>query len=278
MIQKWKKNVLPKLLSNKYDASKLTEEVELLNSCITKNNEEIREDEGKLTQTDERISGYEEQKKTVFTQRREVKAELANVDITTVENTIENETVELGKKRGQMTTLKEEYEEVRNAEFDEEKLEELRHTVETTNADINTLKVKNAELKTRITSLRADNERIQKLIDGKQCPTCGQTINDDEQNGHMEKNNQEIDALIKEGVENKKKIDELEATVAKLKEEIEKCERDRKLVAKKKELELRMIAIKSNIDALKLSIKGLERQREDYVMKRQCSTSVSNQV
>ena len=121
----WKKNVSPKLLSSKYDASKLTEEVELLNSCIAKNNEEIKEDEAKLAQTDERISGYEEQKKSVFTQRREVTAELANIDISTVENTIENETVELGKKRSQMMTLKEEYEEVRNAEFDEGKLQEL---------------------------------------------------------------------------------------------------------------------------------------------------------
>lgn len=265
----WKKNVSPKLLSSKYDASKLTEEVELLNSCIAKNNEEIKEDEAKLAQTDERISGYEEQKKSVFTQRREVKAELANIDISTVENTIENETVELGKKRSQMMTLKEEYEEVRNAEFDEGKLEELRGQLETTNSDIYTLRVKNAELKTKIGSIRADNERIQKLIEGGQCPTCGQTINNDEQNGHIEKNNQEIEALIKEGVENKKKIDEFEAACTKLKEEIEKCERDRKLVAKKKELELRMIAIKSNIDALKLSIKELERQREDYETNRE---------
>ena len=258
----WKKNENPKLLSNKYNKADIEAEVGVLKVNIVECEREIGEENKKLEETDKRIAEQEKERADVYSKRREIKEELKGLDVQTVENSIEMKSNELEIKRGQMTRHKESYAEVKDATFDEEAYNELSKTKEVKQKEQNELRISNAELKANITALRNENARIEGLIKAEKCPTCGQHINTKEQTDVINENEKKIQELINLGVENKKKIDQLEKECGEITEKMALMDEERKKLQLKKELELKMIALKSNIDALKLQIKDLNSQKE----------------
>ena len=258
----WKKNEKPKLLSNKYNKAEINEEIQVLNDNISLCNDEIASEQVKLKDTEKRISEQEAKKKDVYSQKREIKEELKGIDIETVENNIANKSNELAIKRGQMTRLKEEYEDVRNASFNEEEYNKNVNHKEQKQKEQSDLKVQNAELKANINAIKNENARIQSLIDGKKCPTCGQDINVSEQSNVIAENQKKIQGMIDNGVKNKKYIDEIDADINRICGLITAMDNERKRLQRKNELELKMIAIKSNIETIKLQLKELNNQRE----------------
>lgn len=258
----WKKNENPKLLSNKHNKSQIVDEIGILKVNVTESEREIISENKKLDETDKRISEQEKERADVYSKRREIKEELKVLDVQTVENNVNMKTIELEAKRGQMTKHKTEYEKVRNASFDEEEYNLLSKTKEEKQNEQNELRISNAELKANITALRNENTRIDGLIKSKKCPTCGQKINAKEQTDAINENDKKIQELINLGIENKKKIEELVSECEEITKKMLLMEEERKRLQQKKELELKMIALKSNIDALKLKIKDLNSQKE----------------
>ena len=161
-----------------------------------------------------------------------------------------------------MSRHKDSYAEVKDASFDEEAYNAEIKKKDEKQKEQNELRVLNAELKGNITSLRNDNARIEGLIQAEKCPTCGQHINTKEQTESINENNKKIQELIDRGVENKKRIDELEKEIEEIANTIQSMDNERKRLQQKKELELKMIALKSNIETLKLQIKDLLSQKE----------------
>lgn len=258
----WKKNENPKLLSNKHNKSQIVDEIGILRVNVTESEREITSENKKLDETDKRISEQEKERADVYSQRREIKEELKVLDVQTVENNVNMKTIELEAKRGQMTKHKTEYENVRNASFDEEEYNLLSKTKEEKQNEQNELRISNAELKANIAALRNENTRIDSLIKSEKCPTCGQKINAKEQTDAINENEKKIQELINLGIENKKKIEELVSECEEITKKMALMEEERKRLQQKKELELKMIALKSNIDALKLKIKDLNSQKE----------------
>ena len=258
----WKKNENPKLLSNKHNKSQIVDEIGVLKVNVVESEREIEEENKKLEETDKRISEQEKERADVYSKRREIKEELKVLDVQTVENNVNMKTIELEAKRGQMTKHKTEYEKVRNASFDEEEYNLLSKTKEEKQNEQNELRISNAELKANISALRNENTRIDSLIKSEKCPTCGQKINAKEQTDAINENEKKIQELINLGIENKKKIEELVSECEEITKKMALMEEERKRLQQKKELELKMIALKSNIDALKLKIKDLNSQKE----------------
>lgn len=258
----WKKNENPKLLSNKHNKSQIVDEIGVLKVNVVESEREIEEENKKLEETDKRISEQEKERADVYSKRREIKEELKVLDVQTVENNVNMKTIELEAKRGQMTKHKTEYEKVRNASFDEEEYNLLSKTKEEKQNEQNELRISNAELKANIAALRNENTRIDSLIKSEKCPTCGQKINAKEQTDAINENEKKIQELINLGIENKKKIEELVSECEEIAKKMVLMEEERKRLQQKKELELKMIALKSNIDALKLKIKDLNSQKE----------------
>lgn len=258
----WKKNEKPKLLSNKYNKAEINEEIGVLNTNIEECNRCIEEENNRLEQSEKRLAEYEDERNDVYSKRREIKEELKGLDIQTIENTIESKNNELTIKRSQMNKYKTDYSDVKDASFDEDKYNDELTKKEDKQKEQNELKISNAELKANINSLKNENVRIEGLIKAEKCPTCGQHINVSEQSSSIEENNSKIQILIDEGVKNKNTIDLIDKELVKIGENIAKMDSDRRRLQQKNELELRMIAIKSNIDALKLEIKGLNGQKE----------------
>jgi len=258
----WKKNEKPKLLSNKYNKADIEAEVGVLKVNIAECEQEIKAENEKLKDSEKRISDYEKERSDVYSKRREIKDELKGLDIQTIENILSMKGIELEAKRGQMSKHKDSYAEVKDASFDDDVYNEEVKKKEEKQKGQNELRVSNAELKANITSLRNENTRIEGLIKAEKCPTCGQHINVQEQTDVVNVNNEKIQDLINRGVENKNRIEGMDSEIAEITNRITSMDNERKRLQQKKELELKMIALKSNIETLKLQIKDLNSQRE----------------
>ena len=258
----WKKNVSPKLLSNRYDKATIEEEIDIFNVNIANCEKEIADEEKKQKESENKIDEIEKQKKDILYNKREIKEELRGLDAATIFNKIEMKNNELTQKRGQMSDMKRAYTEVKDAVFNEDDYNsKIKEKEEKTKAQ-NELKVTNAEIKTHISILKDQIGHIEDLIAAKKCPTCGQAIDVKEQNSNIDSYNKKIENMIALGVENKGKIDALEKEITVLAEELTAMDAERKRIQEKNSLELKMIAVKTNIDNIKLIIKDLNSQAE----------------
>jgi len=259
----WKKKISPTLLSNTYNKATIESEMTDYDTLIKNSKDEIVKSQEKLNVSNEKINNLNNEKVKVLTNRKEIKEELIKLDVTTIETKLATNNTELANYRAQMTKLKEDYKVVKDAKFDESEYTSTKETIEKKKNEQKTYSDKNIEIKVKIVQLRNDTKRIEKLIEDKVCPTCGHPIELDEQNGFIDKNKQEENKLIEEGKKNKAEIDRTQAEIDKLNKLVSDMDIQKENLRKKGELELRMTAIKSNIENLKLKIADLERQKTE---------------
>lgn len=259
----WKKQISPTLLCNKYDRATLASEITDYEACNKENEDEIKKLETELSNIEKEIDTIGKEKEDVLKSRKEINSDLEKLDVTTIENRLSMKQNELEIKRGQLTTKKEEYAKVKDAVFSVEDYEKLKTEIKEKGEKKHSIELKNAELKSKIAGLRNENKRIQELIDGRICPTCGQQIDKATQTDSITKNELEINRLITNGTTNKQRIDKIADEITKLEEKQEIMESDRERVNERQRLEPTMIAIKANIDTIKLEIEKLEGQRNE---------------
>lgn len=259
----WKKQISPTLLCNKYDRATLASEITDYETCNKENEDEIKKLETELSDIEKEIDTLGKEKEDVLKSRKEINSELEKLDVTTIENHLSMKQNELEIKRGQLTVKKEEYAKVKDAVFSIEDYEKLKTEIKEKGEKKHSIELKNAELKSKIAGLRSENKRIQDLIDGRICPTCGQQIDETTQTDSIVKNELEINRLITNGTTNKQRIDKIVVEIGELEEKQGIMESDRERVNERQRLEPTMIAIKANIDTIKLEIEKLEGQRNE---------------
>jgi exonuclease SbcC len=259
----WKKQISPTLLCNKYDRATLASEITDYETCNKENEDEIKKLETELSDIEKEIDTLGKEKEDVLRSRKEINSELEKLDVTTIENRLSMKQNELEIKRGQLTAKKEEYAKVKDAVFSVDDYEKLKTEIKEKGEKKHSIELKNAELKSKIAGLRSENRRIQELIDGRICPTCGQQIDETTQTDSIAKNELEIKRLITNGTTNKQRIDKISVEIVELEEKQGIMESDRERVNERQRLEPTMIAIKANIDTIKLEIEKLEGQRKE---------------
>ena len=237
------------LLSNKYNKATLETEIRDMNTVIASNNKEVASLENKLNKSNDKINKLNIEKNNIQINRKEIKQELIRIDVTTVENNILSFQNENLVKQNEFSIAKKEYDIVKDAIFDENDYKEaLLNKQNYENA--------NAELKGQIKIIKSNNSHIESLIAQKICPTCHQSINVEEQTHLISNNNNEINKLIAQGVENKKKIEEIALL-------INNMERQRANVQRKSNLEFKMSAITAQMKSIDLQITNYKRQKEE---------------
>lgn len=259
----WKKNIFPKLLSNTYNKTQMEEECAEIQNKISSYKAAMDVSNTKLKECVSNIEEYNKKRNEVISLKKFVKEEISGVDITTIENNIKTESNLLELKRSQMRDMKHKYVDVKDADFNEDAYDGLKNEIEKVKNENKSFEIKNAEIKVKIGSLKESISSINKLIGEGRCPHCGQLVNIAEQNSHIDDINSIIKTLINEGVGNKKSIDDGIAKLKLLDEKLSKMENERVKAKDKSELELKMIAVKSNIDSLKIKIEKLEGIRKD---------------
>lgn len=237
------------LLSNKYNKATLEAEIRDMNTVIASNNKEVVSLEEKLNISNDRINKLNEEKNNIQINRKEIKQELIRIDVTTVENNILSFQNENMVKQNEYSIAKNEYDTVKDSMFIENDYKmALQNKMTYENA--------NAEIKGQIKIIKNNIAHIETLIAQKICPTCHQVINVDEQNSLIDNNNEEIRKLISQGVENKKKIDELVGI-------INNMEIQRTNVQRKSNLEFKMSAINAQMKNIDLQIENFKKQKEE---------------
>lgn len=244
----WKKES-QQLVSNLYNKGTIENEINDMKTVIDSDNKAIIESQDKMNKANNVVEQYNAEKLDIIKNRKEIKEELIKADVTTIENKIKYSNQNLEQFRGIMKVKKERYFQIKDSVFDSDlyngKKQEERE-----------IEIEQAELRTKISSLKEDNKRIEALIEKKTCPTCGHEIDMMEQNSFIEKNNSRIQEFVNKGINNKKTLDNI-------KKEIIDLEQKRTEEIELNRLKPEMSAIKVQIDNVKLTIADLERQKEE---------------
>lgn len=244
----WKKES-QQLISNRYNKATLESEIKDMRVVIDSDNKSTIFSQEKMNKASEEIEKYNNEKIEIIKNRKQIKEDLIKTDVTTIENRLNALTNELTINRGKMNVKKERYLQIKEVSFNIEdynkKKEEQRN-----------LDIEQAELRTKILALKEDNKRIDKLVERKVCPTCCHEIDIVEQSSFIDKNNEKINDYINKGVENKKKLEDIQR-------EIQELEQKRMDENELNRLKPEMSAIKVQIDNLKLKINELDRQKEE---------------
>ena len=245
----YKKNIEPTLLSNKYNKATLELEISDMRTVMKDNEEQSKKAETSLEERNKELTELNVKKFQKMSEKKEVKESLIKTDVATVENNIAQINEKLSIERAKFTTQKEEYATIKDATFDaEEYKKKQEEKIEIVS--------KNGGIKQEIAIHKNNIEHIKKLIEEKICPNCGQLVDVSTQNSVIDAEQAEIDRLIAQGVENKKKIDEIDA-------KIETLEENREKVNKLNRLKLSITALHTKIENYKLQIDALNKTKQE---------------
>ena len=244
----WKKESA-QLLSNHYNKATLESEITDMKTVIDNDNKRIIECQDKLNKSSDKLENYNKEKIDIIKNRKQIKEELIKIDVATIENRMSLLNTDLTNNRGKMSVKKERYMQIKDSVFDADAYNKIKE-------EQRQIEIEQAELRTKITTLKEDNKRIEGLIEKKTCPTCGHEIDLIEQNTFIEKNNTLINQMVSKGVENKNKL-------TKIIEQINIIEVKRSEENELNRLKPEMSAIKVQIDNIKLQLNELTRQKEE---------------
>lgn len=244
----WKKESQT-LLSNKYNKASLETDINDMKVVIENDNKAIITAQEKMNEANTNIDKYNKEKLDIIKNRKEIKEELVRADVQTIENNIKYCNTSLEQLRDQMKAKKERYAQIKDSVFDNASYNKKKE-------DERNIEIEQAELRTKIVALKEDNKRIDALIEKKTCPTCGHEIDIMEQNNFVEQNNKKVEEYTQNGIENKKKLDEI-------KKEITIMEQKRLEENELNRLKPEMSAIKVKIDNVKLQIADWTRKKEE---------------
>ena len=163
---------------------------------------------------------------------------MLKINVTTLEAKIKS-LVEDGKKKGEgLKYLESQLKQYGNIEFSEEEYKKL-------NNEKSTLVSKTSELRVLITNLRDTNVKLEKA---EYCPTCKRKLDNVDNSAVIEENKKKIESYTKEGIESKKRLEEVEKEIALIEEK-------RKQSQEKSKLELKIATLKSDIASMRLDYK-----------------------
>lgn len=244
----WKKES-QQLISNRYNKVTLEGEINDMKIVIENDNKSIIVSQEKMNVANQNIEKLNKEKIEIIKNRKQIKEDLIKADVATIENKTKYLNNDLATNRAKMSVKKERYMQIKDAVFDVEAYNKKKE--EQRNIDI-----EQAELRTKIATIKEDIKRINDLVEKKTCPTCGHEIDILEQNGFIEKDRQQIKELTDKGVANKTKLDVILKEIAEMEQKrVEENELNR--------LKPEMSAIKVQIDNIKLQLAELARQKEE---------------
>lgn len=251
----WKKKINCNLLSNTYNKASLFDEISEMKKVIDDDNSQIVKSQEKLIDFSKRIENLNNEKTNLLLQRKEIKEEIAKQDIKSIENEIQRYNEELSQKRGIFKQLKDEYLLIKDITFNNDSYILCKN-------EILSLEKKQSEIKVEINHLKDNRKQIKDLISKKICPTCKHPIEIEEQTKFIEDIQSEINRFIEQGIKNKELLDELTKNTIQMEENRDKVEMRQKI-------ELKLSAIKSNIELYKAKIVELTKIKEEIQINRE---------
>jgi len=236
--EKWNKEISVGRFSDMYNRATLTDEIKQLEA---RNQELTTENEKSATEIErcsENIKTLNSNRDALLLAKKTVDDKLLKVDVTTLNNKI-NEITESGKrKKSEIEKLKEQISKIGNVEYSEEEYKKYKK-------ESDDLIARMATLRSEINQLKQQNEALGKA---EYCPTCHRKFDNVDNSGLIKMNKDNIEALTKEGIAAKAKSDSLTKLMDEMSEKRSKLQ-------EKNKLELNCSALENSITQQRLEYK-----------------------
>ena len=228
--EKFNSQVKPMLLSNRYNIETLKQEIEAYKINITT----LQENNAKLQNSNDilekEIVELEERKNVFVSSKNKVDENLLNVDITTLNATLERLAQEGSIKKNELQTLQDEFEQMKEVTF--------------SNEDYDAIVQERTNISTKIGALRSNythfTEMISQLQSSEYCPTCGRKYENIDNSGKIIELKNKLEELKAEGVKLNETLNQYDLKIQELKEIRERYEYKSKVQIKISALELKV--------------------------------------
>lgn len=214
--ERWNKDISKKRFCDIYNKETLENEIKELEEQNQEYEQAEKDETDKINASVKRISDYQATRQTLIESRRQIDANLTNIDVVTLQSNMDR-TVENGKRiSAQIEEAQKHLESLGNEEVSEDEYATAR-----ANGTAYTSRI--AEIRTEIRNLQSLNKN---LASAEYCPTCGRKFENVDNTAKIQENENTIKALTEEGVALKAKNDANDAYIAKM-DEIRKTVNER---------------------------------------------------
>lgn len=252
----WKNNHAKQLLSNTYNKETLKEEIGDYQTCNSDLAERIKFASEAIQTATENLINYNKSKTDILLQLKPIIDDLDTIDVTTLDNETEMYNQELAAKRADFKQQKIDYDEVKDATYDPDEMENAIVEQNQIQEDINNINLKIGEVKGVIFSLRDEKNRMKNLAEQGICPTCHHEIDLFEYTKQKNEIEGKENGYIEEGVALDKEREKLNERLNKTNELIKVLKEAETKYRSKENLDTKLRATKLNIENLKSKIEA----------------------
>ena len=245
--EQYNQSVKPYLISNQYDAETMKGEIEAFKVSIKQNEQLIKEYEKKNNDLDKEIANFEQNRAVLLSSKQKVDDNLMKLDITTLNQSIENATNSGKRKKAEMDDVDKQINEIGEIDFSVE-------TYDTLTATLNGLYGQRAMYAEQYKSLKRNIEHLQK---SEFCPTCGRKLDNVD-------NTEQIASLNKQSEEVGEKGKNVTCQISHTTAAIESMRTNREKYNKKNSLMMKRSALEINIERLRNELREMLRTKSEY--------------
>ena len=245
--EKFNSEVKPMLLSNRYNEESLMQEIEAFELTTKNLNEEIKKLTKDNKDLDKEIDTLEKNKTTLLSSKIAVDQSILKVDITTLNNTIQESIFNGKKKNEEIELINKELNEIGEVEFSIEEYDKAQSDLTNVSNDIAVIGERYKNIDHNITHLKSSEI----------CPTCHRKLDNVDNSQRIAELTKELETIVKEGKEKR----ELQS---KLNKQIEKLKTNRELFNKRTNLTVKKAALEVNVEKLRNEYKENLALKKEY--------------
>lgn len=205
--ERYKTEVKPYLLSNKYNIAALTDEIE----AFQKNLDGLEKESNECAKSNENytrlINELEENKKLLYQSKQTIKDNLSAIDITTLNAEIERLKESGIKKKNEIESLTEQINSIDVGEFNEDEYVAWFNKKLEITQELSELRTEYKHISTQINDLKK----------GEYCPTCGRKLDNVDNTNKINELKTKLEEFVSVGKEKNTHIAEIDAILEKMK-------------------------------------------------------------
>lgn len=196
----YNKQIVPKLLMNRYNKEDLQIENKSLSEEIEETNKKINESNNKIENCNKKIISLNQERDELLLSKVKIDDSLFKIDVKTLEKKIDDITSSGINKKNEKENYQTSLNDVKNVSFNENEYKELTHKITQTHVAVNTLKI----------NINNTKIEVQNLKNGEYCPTCGSKLKDVDNSSKIKEKNELIESYNKTLSEKEKELKEFE--------------------------------------------------------------------
>ncbi len=230
----YNKQIVPKLLMNRYNKEDLQIENKSLYEEIEETNNKITNCNKQIETCSNKISSFNKERDELMLSKVKIDDSLFKIDVKTLEKKIETITNSGISKKSEKDKHQVSLDSVKSVSFNENEYKELTNRITQLHVNVNTIKI----------NINNTKSEIQNLKNGEYCPTCGSKLKDVDNSSKIKEKTDLVERYNKE-------LSQKESELSNLEKKRNDMEENRTKFNEKVRLELLIAKIEVDIDNLR---------------------------